>query len=152
MWIMAKKGLAEWIIVLVMMIIIFMVGYFMLVQFTEARPAENALSDVRDAIESVCAKETTSSSQFTIFLPAGNKILLKPDGFMELHKDSLLSKKTLSCPSAIAFAECTIGPTEEGSEGVSFYVNKTTDATTKKVTITLTDATDKGLVDCEVLQ
>ena len=146
-----RKGLQDFLITLLVMAIIFVLGYFLLVQFVEATPAEDALSDVKAAIESVCTKEGTLSRSFVVILPAGHNIFLQPNGFLKVYKGAFqVSKKTLNCPSALVFPECTFGPTTEGNESISFSVNKTIDIVTKQSNITLTDTTGRGLLNCEV--
>lgn len=143
-----RKGMEDFLITLIFVVIIFGIGWFLLVQFTEATPAEDAADNVKDAIESVCTQEGTLSRSFVIFLPAEHKIFLQPNGFLEVYKDSSISKKTLNCPSSIIFPECTFGPTTEGNESISFSVSKTIDPATKQANITLTDTTGRGLLYC----
>ncbi len=135
----AIKGQAEIIFVLIFTIIILIVASTYLSSFMQATPELRAQNDLKDTIELVCAVDGPSVSGLTIFLPqadqvTGNpkfyKLHLTTDGSLELYKCSNTgplcsgSKQksiVLNCPQGITFADCWVAPS---AESVSVEVDK----------------------------
>jgi hypothetical protein len=143
----SKKGIADLIFVVIMMVIISAVFLQIVVNVVEATPEQGALKDSKKLVEDVCNSDGPSEKMDAIFLPVGYRIFMNEDGTIELQNSKTVTK-VLSCPSNIQFSKCTIGYTKEGAESVTFAVDKTS-LPDNKYLIKLNDTFETGIVNCE---
>lgn len=130
----------------ILCVLIFIIGYLVLVQFFGATTEQKALHDAKSAIEIACASNGPDSQDAPINLPPKSKISLKFGGTIALSNSIKIEEK-LNCPAKIIFADCTIGPGQVGHESIIFQILK--NQTGGRIGITLNDSTGSGMVNCK---
>lgn len=112
-----SKGFSvEIIFYLAIMVIIFIVGYSILIQFFSTSPLEKSVKNLKDTIEMVCTTAIDESS-VNIFIPSQKTITLGKDGVLYANG---ISKK-INCTEKISFEHVDI---KCPSESVTVNVTK----------------------------